>query len=62
MGRISWREGVPDRKDFLVGRSSRQEKFPGRGVPGRKDFLTRRRSRQEGFPGGKEFPAGKISW
>ena len=62
MGRISWREGVPDRKDFVVGRSSRLERFPGKGVPGRKDFLVRRSYRQEGFPGEKEFPTGKISW
>ena len=32
MGRISWREGVPGRQDFLVGRISWLEKSPGGGI------------------------------
>ena len=46
MGRISWWEGIPGVKDFLVGQ----------GIPGGKHFLVGRNSRCEGFPDGKEFP------
>ena len=57
MGRISWWEGFPGVKDFLVGRISWWE-----GIPGVKDFLVGRISWWEGIPGVKDFLVGGNSW
>ena len=66
MGRISWWEGIPSGKDFLVGRNSRCEGFPSD-----KNFQEKKRKKislwqvfpnscGEGFPGGKNFLVGKM--
>ena len=57
MGRISWWEGIPSGKDFLVGTNSRCEGFPG----GLRNFLVGRIPWWEGIPSGKDFLVGRNS-